>query len=67
MRTIKLSKGLNIEMPGKAAEKVAGAVASQEIAVVPDHFVGITPKVAVKEGDSVQAGSVLLYDKNHPR
>ena len=66
MRTIKLSKGLNIEMPGKAAEKVAGAVASQEIAVVPDHFVGITPKVAVKEGDSVQAGSVLLYDKNHP-
>lgn len=66
MRTIKLKKGLNIELAGKAALHVATISQPDTVAIVPDHFKGIIPKVAVKEGDTVKAGSVLLFDKNHP-
>ena len=66
MATIKLKKGLNIKISGDAEAKVAGKVISQEIAIVPDYFEGMTPKVAVKEGDTVMIGSTILFDKKHP-
>ena len=34
------------------------------VAVVPDDFPGLTPKVEVKEGDAVTVGTPLLRDKN---
>ncbi len=66
MATIKLKKGLNIKISGDAEAKVAGKVISQEVAIVPDYFEGMTPKVAVKEGDTVMIGSTILFDKKHP-
>lgn len=36
------------------------------VAVVPDDFPGIVPKLDVKEGDKVKVGSALLHDKNDP-
>ena len=66
MKTIKLKQGLNIEISGKAALEMGSYKSPDTIAIVPDDFNGIIPKVAVKAGDVVKAGSVLLYDKNHP-
>ena len=37
-----------------------------EYALVPDDFVGMKPKVVVKEGDVVKAGDALMTDKLHP-
>lgn len=63
MQQIKLKKGLDIPMDGKA-ELTLGSVCRPEIFhIVPDHFAGITPKLMVKAGDRVKAGSPLFHDK----
>ncbi len=65
-KVIKLRKGLDINLKGKAADKVAAAIGAQEYALVPDDFPGLKPKVVVKEGDAVKAGDALFVDKQHP-
>ena len=63
---IKLRKGLDINLKGKAAiKKVKGATAT-EYALEPDAFPGLTPKVVVKEGEHVLAGDPLLVNKQCP-
>ena len=57
---IKLSKGLDMNLKGKAAKEKATFVRGSELALTPDAFVGMTPKVVVKEGDMVKAGDLLL-------
>ncbi len=63
---IKLCKGLEINLSGKAAAEVTAAKASKVYGLVPDAFVGVKPKVVVKEGDIVKAGDALFVDKQHP-
>lgn len=63
---IRLKKGFNINLAGKAAPKVATIEQPETFAIKPTDFHGIyMPKVVVKEGDSVKAGSVLFHDKKH--
>ena len=64
--SIKIKKGLDIKLKGKAAEIKSDALQSQFFSMRPDDFHGMTPKVAVKEGDAVKVGSVLFYDKANP-
>ena len=63
---IKLHKGLNINLKGKAAQEIFTVNAPDTYALVPDDFHGVTPKVVVKEQESVKAGDALFVDKNHP-
>ncbi len=63
---IKLKKGLDIPLEGKPVKEVANAQKSEYYALIPDDFHGVIPKVIVKAGDHVDAGSPLMYDKNHP-
>jgi len=63
---IKLKKGLTINLAGKAAAEVHSAKASKVYGLVPDAFVGVKPKVVVKEGDQVKAGDALFVNKLHP-
>lgn len=65
-KVIKLRKGLDVNLKGKAALETAEVACPGEYALVPDDFVGVKPKVVVKEGDSVQAGDALFVDKLHP-
>ena len=46
---IKLHKGLNINLKGKAAQEIFTVNAPDTYAIVPDDFHGVTPKVVVKE------------------
>lgn len=67
MNVIKLRKGLDINLKGKAAEGVKLQVAPvEEYALVPEAFVGVTPKVVVHEGDHVNAGDALFVNKACP-
>ena len=63
---IKLRKGLDINLKGKAAEELSTVKEPGFYALVPDDFPGVTPKVVVKEQEYVMAGGPLFIDKNHP-
>lgn len=63
---IKLRKGLDINLKGKAEAKIVVTSASDVYGLVPDAFVGIKPKLVAKEGDVVKAGDALFVDKLHP-
>lgn len=63
---IKLRKGLDINLKGKAVAKVSASKKSEVYGLVPDSFVGLKPKVVVKEGDVVKAGDALFVNKLHP-
>ena len=63
---IKLRKGLDVNLKGKAKEQKTSVEKCDEYALVPDDFTGIVPKVVVREGDIVQAGDALFVNKNCP-
>ena len=64
---IKLRKGLDINLKGKASKDVTLQVSeTDEYALVPEAFVGVTPKVVVREGDHVNAGDALFVNKACP-
>lgn len=60
---IKLRKGLDINLKGKAAERMLPAGKCSQYALVPGDFVGVVPKVVVREGDKVKAGDPLFVNK----
>lgn len=63
---IKIKKGLDINLKGKASDVLLEGRKSDSYAIVPDYYNGILPKVVAKVGEKVKAGSVLMVDKNHP-
>lgn len=63
---IRLKKGFNINLAGKAAPTIATSDQPETFAIKPPDFHGIyMPKVRVKEGDTVKAGDVLFHDKRN--
>lgn len=64
--SINIKKGLNISMKGQAVPEILPASVANEYALTPSNFHGMTPKVVVREGDQVLAGSPLIIDKNIP-
>jgi len=65
-RVIKIKKGLNINLKGKPQAIKKQTVLSQDYTLFPDDFPGFIPKVAVKQADPVQVGTLVLFDKNRP-
>ena len=63
---IKLCKGLDIHLQGKAEETKLTLKSNGHYALVPDDFEGVTPKVVVHEGDTVKAGDALFVNKQYP-
>lgn len=64
---IKIKKGLDIRLKGKA-DNVFGKVTLPDLfAIKPTDFHGVVPKMVIKnEGEKVKAGSVLFFDKHQP-
>ena len=62
-----LKKGLDIPLKGAAARQVSKTVKPGVVAVKPTDFKGFLPRLLVKEGDRVLAGSPVLADKQKPR
>ena len=66
MDNIKINRGLNIKLKGVAEKNISVSKPSAQFAVKPPDFSGLTPKLSVKAGYEVKAGTVLFYDKNRP-
>ncbi len=63
-KDLKIKKGTDIKLVGEADKVLADAPYSETIAIKPTDFPGLKPKMAVKAGDEVKAGSTLFYDKD---
>ena len=63
---IKLRKGLDINLQGRAKEEMLTLKPEGEVGLVPEGFTGVVPKVVVKEGDVVKAGEALFVNKQFP-
>lgn len=64
--TIKIKRGLDIKLRGKA-EKSTLVIEPEAVAIQPTDFVGLTPRLLVKEGDAVKVGTPLFCDKHEER
>ncbi len=62
-KQVKISKGLDINLKGKPAPKIADAPRSNKYVVKPTEFYGINPRLTIKPGDHVNAGDTLFYHK----
>jgi Na+-transporting NADH:ubiquinone oxidoreductase subunit A len=66
---IRLKKGFDINLAGKPAPTIASSAPSETgdtFVIKPTDFHGVyLPKVLVKEGDAVKAGTPLFHDKKH--
>lgn len=63
---IVLKRGLNIPVKGEAALKTTRTVKAGTIAIKPTDFKGLSPRLLVREGDRVLAGSPVMADKQCP-
>ena len=62
-KDIRLKKGLNINLLGEADKVYASVKPTKRYVVKPTDFHTLTPKLAVKVGDKVKAGTILFFDK----
>lgn len=63
-KIVKLRKGFDIKLVGKASTEIANFALAQTFAIKPTDFIGLQrPKVLVNEGDTVKAGTPILIDK----
>lgn len=63
-KTITIRKGLDIKLIGEAEKVKSGVEFANNFVIKTTDFHGLTPKLVVKIGDKVKAGSVLFFDKN---
>lgn len=59
----KIKKGLDLNLEGAAARELERHSLSDEYAISPLDFTGISPRLVVKVGDKVKAGDALFVDK----
>lgn len=62
-KTINLRKGLDIKLIGEADKVKSNVDQSEVFAIKPPDFHGLVPKMAVKVGDKVKAGTVIFFNK----
>ena len=60
---IYLKQGLDIPISGNAAQNTKKVIVPDVVAVKPTDFRGLVPKLLVREGDKVLAGTPVLADK----
>ncbi len=60
---IYLKKGLDLPISGVAAQTTKMVIVPDVVAVKPTDFRGLVPKLLVREGDKVLAGTPVLADK----
>ena len=66
MKHIIIRKGHDIRIAGVPSQEVISVPGSETVAISPKTFRGVKPKLLVNEGDTVQIGSPLFFDKTKP-
>lgn len=62
---INIKRGLDIKLTG-VAEKVTSESSASVFALKPTDFQGVSPKLILKVGAKVEAGTAVFFDKNKP-
>jgi Na+-transporting NADH:ubiquinone oxidoreductase subunit A len=62
-KNVKIRRGADIKLMGAAERIKADGVVSSSYAIKPTDFHGMTPKMALKEGAEVKAGTEIFHDK----
>lgn len=62
-KSIKLKKGLDIRLIGEAKTVKSELSLPKMVSVKPSDFHNMTPRMVVKEGETVKAGGILFHDK----
>ncbi|MCF8258327.1 MAG: Na(+)-translocating NADH-quinone reductase subunit A [Flavobacteriales bacterium] len=65
-KDISIKRGLDIPLLGEAERVTATAEHSETILINPADFKNLTPKMLVKQGEQVLAGTPLFFSKDHP-
>ena len=66
-KSIKLKKGFNINLAGRAQPTVVEFIKPKTYALKPQDFPGFAkPKLLVAQGDKVKAGTPVYFDKSMP-
>jgi Na+-transporting NADH:ubiquinone oxidoreductase subunit A len=66
-KDVKIRKGVNIKLLGAAEKLYANPVSTSDIVLKPTDFPGLIPKLTVKVGDKVKAGSPIYYNKENEK
>lgn len=66
-KVIKLRKGLDINLLGPAERVLTKSTPADSYGLVPGNFRNVTPKMLVKVGDKVKAGTPVFFDKENPQ
>ncbi len=66
-KNISLRKGLDIKLKGEAEKELVVAAQAAQYAISPLDFESVAPKLLVKVGDKVEAGTPLFYNKENNR
>lgn len=66
-KEIKIRKGANIKLKGVAEKLYTNPANVSEIVLKPSDFPTLTPKLLVKVGDKVKAGTPLFFDKENDK
>lgn len=64
---MKIKKGLDLPIKGEPKELIDGTKSIDSVALLTDDFIGIRPKLSVKEADRVNKGQLLFTDNNNER
>ena len=63
MSVFHISKGHNLKLKGRPSRKIIDTKDSGYCSVHPVQYKGMKPKLLIKEGDNVQLGQPLFFDK----
>ena len=66
MPHIKITKGHDLKISGIPDKNIAYPAQYSTVAIMPNDFRGVKPKLLVKEGDIVDIGSPLFFNKINP-
>jgi len=66
MKTIRIRKGYDLPISGEPTLNMVLSAKPDRVASLPEKLPFVKPRLHVKEGDTVQIGSVLFEDKRRP-
>jgi len=66
MAKIKIRKGHSIRIAGVPQKEVLTNVSTVEVGLCPNEYRYVKPKLLIKEGDKVEIGTPLFFNKENP-
>ena len=66
MKNIVIKKGHDIKMSGRPLNNSFSENPCSSVALMPNQFRGVKPKLMVSEGEKVKIGQALFFDKTKP-